>query len=712
MPTSRLHNIERFIYSHYFVTALRLTFGVLLVFVIGYLATDTITASIAAIGATYVAFIDRPAPMWARAKEMFVGALLGVMGVSLTGFMLDQPLALTITMVTLAFFFSMLVVYGARGATVGLACMTLAIITMSSGLTPDKVVDYSLISVAGAFGYIVYSMLSGKLLQLREEQQCLSIALFATSRYLTARAHMYEDGVDIDQRYREMIGTQAQMIAAKQAAYDAMLGHMSAQSVQRSRERLIVWNVMIDSTVLLDLLISTQTDYRLLHQKLPQSNALVLMHDILSNTASELEQIGLAVARQTKAVDTRTAAHASLAELQTEVAAMKDGGFAQTEPETYAICLHILNRLTKMRALVDQMIDQTHRQAHTEVLQPSYLEKPLIGLVSSQSFSPKRFISHLRLDSAAFRYALRVSLAVALAMTAGMLMTNTHGHGYWIVLTVIVIMKPTFSLSKQRNINRLIGTLTGCVATFALLHLITDPNILLIVFAASLAMCFVFFVTSNYRVYSFFICITVLLMLHALLPQSVGLPLERAIDTIIGSVIALACSFVLPWWESKSMPSVAKNAISANADLLRAMLARLRDPQADPIDWYRARHCMQIAFSDFAQGFARMMAEPVSRQKYVTQYSNLVVLVHVMAAEIVNLLQLVEKNPQATDQIVAPLEDLSASLQLMQPRPEPQATAADASNSVADWTCALKQLQDSTQGVIVTGKQVGLSSGL
>ena len=716
MHTSSLTNLERFFYSHYFVTGMRLTLGVLLVVAVGYWLTDALTASVAALGATYVAFIDRPAPMWLRAKEMFAGALLGAVGVSLTGYALAYPLVLVVTMVGLAFFFSMLVVYGARGATIGLACMTLAIITMPSGLTPDKVVSYSLVSVAGALGYIAYSMVSGKLMQLREERQALAVALYATAQYLRARARMYEDGVDIDQGYRAMIATQAQMIVAHQGARDAMLGHMSLQSVQKSRARLMLWNVMVDMSALVDLVISTQTDYSLLHQKPQDSPALGFMQGALAGMADELDNLMVAVASFKPRCSPQTPGN-HLQRLASELQTLKDQGFAAAEPETYAIATHVYHRLASMQQIVTRMTAQpelaTNRQIDAKPLEPTFLAQSFSALISTQPFKPKRLASNLKLDSSAFRYAVRVSLAVALAMVAGMYVPDTGVHGYWIALTVIVIMKPAYSLSQQRNTNRLIGTLTGCALVLGLLHVTTDTHFLLGVFAVSFLLCFVFFVTNNYRIYSMFVSITVLLALHAILPDSENLPTERAIDTVIGSVIALACSFVLPWWESRSLPGLATSAIKADQRLLQATIGVLRQRSSNPeqspdIIWQGARHEMQIAFSNFAQSFARMMAEPPSRQVHVPEYNRLLVLVHVMAAEVINTLKQAEMNPSATEPIAAALEQVSQALEAEDLTPVPQTNTQETNEPLPDWAYAVRQLQESTRQAIITKKALGL----
>jgi uncharacterized membrane protein YccC len=703
MPSSPLKNFARFLYSHYFVSALRLSTGVLLIFIIGSLFSNVQTASIAALGAAYVAFIDRPAPMWWRVKEMLGGALLGWLGVTLTGLALTHDLALLVVMVGLAFLFSMLVVYGPRGATIGLACMTLTIITMSASLEPGAVIHYSLISLVGALAYILYSMASGRLLQLREEQQCLSVALLSSAQYLRARAELYEPDVDIDQGYQRLITTQAQMIASYQGAQDAMLEHMSAQSVKHSPRRQMVWNISVDLAALVDLLISTYTDYTLLHKNLSKSKALAFMHDALTDMALSLEQVALAMTRS-KQSDLPSTQRDSLEGLQLQLQTLRENGLALSEPETYAICMQIERRLNDMQQRIHRMLAQVQTPGDTVVLEPSLLEKSLGELMSSQSFSPSLLLTSLRFDNAAFRYALRVSLAVSIAMVAGILIPDTAAHGYWIVLTVIVIMKPAFSMTKKRNSDRLVGTLTGCAIVFALLHLTTNPYVLLPIFSLSLALCFVFFVTTKYLVYSMFISISVLLMLHWLMPHTINLPTERAIDTVIGSLIALACSFVLPWWEAKSLPKLALNTIQANANLLRATSKIIQEPQNDLLNWRTARHQTQMAFSAMAQGLDRMMAEPPAQRQHVAHYNNLVISLHALAAEVIKTLHQAKHATQSSAHVAPELEQLAIALQTMDFEPVRQSQAA------TDDSADLKRMRQATEQVIDAGLTIGLTA--
>ena len=69
---------------------------------------------------------------------------------------------------------------------------------------------------------------------------------------------------------------------------------------------------------------------------------------------------------------------------------------------------------------------------------------------------------HLSLDSPVLRFAVRL----ALAMMAGAVVAQSLGderHGNWVLLTIAVVMRAGYGLTKQRRDDRVIGTLIGCV---------------------------------------------------------------------------------------------------------------------------------------------------------------------------------------------------------------------------------------------------------
>ena len=93
--------------------------------------------------------------------------------------------------------------------------------------------------------------------------------------------------------------------------------------------------------------------------------------------------------------------------------------------------------------------------------------------VTHQDYAPRIFFDNLSFSSASFKHALRVSLVCLIGFITAKILPLGH-HSYWVLLTIIVVLKPGFSLSKQRNYQRLIGTIAGGAIGVLVLSII--PN--------------------------------------------------------------------------------------------------------------------------------------------------------------------------------------------------------------------------------------------
>jgi uncharacterized membrane protein YccC len=136
-------------------------------------------------------------------------------------------------------------------------------------------------------------------------------------------------------------------------------------------------------------------------------------------------------------------------------------------------------------------------------------------------------------------------------------------------MTTVIILKPGYSLTKQRNGQRIIGTLIGCTASIALMVFVKEPHILLVVMFASMVMSYSLLL-FNYTASVVFTSAYVLLMFHLLAPGSMRIIGERAIDTVVGCAIAIAASHLFPYWEYRLMGKLVNSMIAATRQYLEA----------------------------------------------------------------------------------------------------------------------------------------------
>jgi uncharacterized membrane protein YccC len=178
---------------------------------------------------------------------------------------------------------------------------------------------------------------------------------------------------------------------------------------------------------------------------------------------------------------------------------------------------------------------------------------------------------------------------------------------------------------------------------------------------------------------------------------------------VIGSLVAFACSYFLPWWESRSLPSLAQAAVRANQTFLQTAVDLLEQQGQEPEKtttnhpnaWPLARRNTLVAFSNFAEAFYRMMGEPHSRQRHVAEYNHLLIQNHVLAAEILTIVSQVRAQPEHASQATAFMQVLAQSLANLDLKAaDLPAPSFDKESTPADWLYPLKQMQRAVQGII------------
>lgn len=695
--------LQRFLFSHHFYSGVRRAAGILLpIALLGGVFGWYATGLIATFGALCVAFIDQPGPHEHRAREMLGGTLLSTLTVALTGLASSHPLLIWVIVMAQCFAFSMLAVYGKKGGQIGFACLLLMTVTLHNSLSTQEVWVHALTSLGGGLFYTFFSYSVSRVMQLREKEQALSVALFATADYIARRADMYDLDRDLEENYRKLIVCQSDMTDKHQAARDMVLRGLATPKAQNDSNRVMLWNLFVEMIALLDLLVATRTDYAFLRQKLKGSDALMFMRDALHKMASDLERIALDVARENTATQ-RSSVKAELRALEFEIQQMQTEGLAQRDPELYSLCIEILRRLRNSAKIIDRMVLATRRDSHVQLLDAVKIDRSLTQFLSRQQFRPRLITSNLRLDSPFCRYALRVTLAAGLALALSALIPALARQGYWILLTVLIIMKPGFALTRQRNGWRLLGTLVGCGLAFTLLYTTQHETWL---FAAMVLSTIIggSLLQINYLVASIFNTNAVLLAFNFLDPGATTIIADRALDTLLGSVIAFACSYVLPWWEAQFMPSLMRAAISANREYLSAALAQIqaREGRASALEVKRAdfnlrlaRKNVHVALANFAEAFYRMMLEPKSRQWHVIELNNIVMQNHMLSSQISAVATVLINSPKIPE---ASTEFLNALLPQLLPAPEhptPSLPKSLLDGTFPDLTYPLKQLQRS-----------------
>jgi len=217
--------------------------------------------------------------------------------------------------------------------------------------------------------------------------------------------------------------------------------------------------------------------------------------------------------------------------------------------------------------------------------------------------------ANLTFESAACRHALR--LAAALVVATVLYRTLPGSHEYWIAIAALMVLRPDFDTTITRGLGRAGGTVTGAVlATIIAAELRPGPVALAVLISVIAVVVFTVRQT-NYGLYALFW--TPLVVFFAAFG---GLPpltaaADRAIDNLIGIVLALAIFLVWPTWAATEVPRLLGRLLTAEAAFGRVAL----DAEIDPASFDRraldaAASSARLARSNAEAAVERMAIEP------------------------------------------------------------------------------------------------------
>ncbi|ULT24345.1 FUSC family protein [Sphingobacterium sp. E70] len=148
-------------------------------------------------------------------------------------------------------------------------------------------------------------------------------------------------------------------------------------------------------------------------------------------------------------------------------------------------------------------------------------------------------------------------------------------YTYWILLTIAIVARPAFSMTKTRNIERIVGTFSGILIGISCLAFFESLPLLLSLSAIGL-FGFFLFNRSNYMVSVIFITLGVVIALN-LFEGNINLILGSRMAFYIGRRISNDCG-ILP---DSSTPKLKLSAFGKGGSKLQPTL--LPDYQPTPI---------------------------------------------------------------------------------------------------------------------------------
>jgi len=629
--------------SEYFSDALRTTLSIILPFATLFYFAGPHIAITVGVGALLVSLTDSPGTLGDKLL-MSVSSLCLFFVISLVTALLIKEVVMSAVLIFIfCMIFGLFTAFGKRWSLLG--TMALILMTFVQGLKPVDPLSFSLYIVAGGICYYIVSLLQTRLWPLSSVKHALGECIISTSDFLRAKAAFYDEGSNLQHNYLQLIQKHNKVHEKQEQVRDLLLRNkmlMRDEHKQGQRHLLAITQV-ID---LYERIGAVQYDYELLLENLKDTGLLNGITKVIGCMANDLQLMGVALCGKTKIKYSDTSA--------AEIQAVKEKIAKLSAADNYS------RILVKLEINIDEIYTLLRKLSDTLTLSFDRIDFPedlpaYQFFISADQISFPVLAKHLSFRSPVFRFAIRLSVACLVAFSMTLLPVGYYS--YWILLTVIVVIKPGFGLTKKRNLQRLKGSLLGVAIGMVLLLVIPDVTVKLVL-AGLFLLGYFAYLRINYMLSIVSLTPMIIICLN-IYTGNQSIILERVFDTLLGCAIAFAASYLFPSWEVRKHTMYIGDVVRANLSYLKKLHDQTAGIPSDITSFKLARKEVYTKLTMLSSGIQNMLLEPKRAQSQVKHLYEFEVLSYQLSSTIASFF------PFSNIQLAEVTRQLSCAMEIL-----------------------------------------------
>jgi YccS/YhfK family integral membrane protein len=539
--------------------------------------------------------------------------------------LLPYPPTFALALPLMTFVLVMLGAISARYATVAGGTLILAVYTMIGADQPGppaNMLGEPLQLLGGAAWYGVLSLLWAMLSPQLAVRHALARVFDALANYMESKAALFTPvhGVDRDALLLTLAMQNEQVVEALNDTRIVLIDRIGMRRPRGATAARL--QLYFKAQDIHERISSSHYPYAALAEAFYHSDVLFRCEHLLRLQARHCRQHADALRLRT-ALSIETDMRAAQSDLRAAIDALRKDTPAPPQPLLRSIDALLRN----ISAIQAQLENETPPMAGTES-EDSTLQNP-----GPQTLREawERISIQLTPRSSRFRHAIR--LAVAMMAGYGVLHLIHMRHGYWILLTTLLVCQPSYGATLMRMLQRVSGTLIGVVVGWATLRLLpTTPWQLLLIVLSGV----VFFAARLRRYSTATTAITVFVVLcFNQAGNGYDVMWPRLLDTLIGaSIAALSIYIVLPDWQGRQLDQVLSNTLRNDARYLQQIIAQYIHGKRDDLAYRIARREAHNADAALSGMLANMLREPGRQRRGNEDLLRFLTIAHTMLGHI------------------------------------------------------------------------------
>lgn len=498
------------------------------------------------IGALNASMTDFPGYRQEKLQAAAWGIVSAVSTSLLIGFCLGNTLLLIPLIAFLGAFFTLFNALGPRIGMVGTTSLFLIAFVM--GLKPVHVPQFAACVGAGTAWFYLINILHTSIDPLWELRKAIANGYRTTALLLRVKASCYDETVPLDQLYHRVAA-----ISIKLADQQETVRHLLLRERRHlRREGTKAYSLWLRAYVLMDLygmVTALDHDYEQIRERLAPIGALATVRELVLLIADGMEM----------ASHRRGALAVDFQQLEQRITAMLQQLQAQQDTQEGESSAMLAGAMANARTFLASM-EQLRNGQGDELMEEFYAHSlDLSGFLPPLSLGLQDLVKHVRSYSPLFMFAIRMSVLFLLGGLLGELLSDMK-YTYWILITIIVVARPSYLLTQQRNKERLLGTLGGVILGLSLIFLFPNTYVLLVLISI-LLFSFLLFNKRYYMVSVFFITAMVIVALHLHDDTWTDVMRNRVLFTLLGCGLALLGWFLVPVRHKANLAPLALQAM-------------------------------------------------------------------------------------------------------------------------------------------------------
>jgi uncharacterized membrane protein YccC len=628
-----INSYKNFLNGRFLSEGVRMTAGIALpALIIGYFGFLSLGIFMS-LGALCISISDTPGPVIHRFNGMLFCNIVIVIVYVIVSYAASFYILLGLIILLFGFLFSMLTVYGVRISSIGIAALLIMILSFENPIHGLLIWKNAMYILIGGVWYMLFSLALYTIRPYKIIQQILGDFIIEIGEYLHLRGEFYKEDPDYDKTYQSLLEQQVKIQNQQSLLSDLLFKTRTIirESTQKGR---VLLKIYVDVAELFESIMTGFRDYKILHQQFDDTGILTKMGSHILSLTEEMKAIGLAVKSGLHSSATNNNL-GSAKEIRDLFESMRQHYMNKENLDDFISLGRIVSNVQYLTEKIHGLHHYTSYDKKIKKATGDSIDQS--NYAEAQDLRPAIFFSNLNFNSNIFRHSIRVTVALLCGYIASLIFHI--GHSYWILLTIVVILKPAYSLTKRRNKDRLVGTVLGIVSGAVLLYFIKDKTALLIIMLICMVISYSF-IRTNYFIMVLAMTPYLVIFFHFLYPTTLRILLaDRVIDTAIGSLIAFVASiFFIPAWEHTTIKSYMVKMLIANLEYYK-IIAGAYSSEKKPVlkEFKLVRRNLLTALANVSDAFNRMLTEPKRFQKSATNIHRFVVLNHILTSHFATL---------------------------------------------------------------------------